>query len=998
MKKHQVISFKTIIALILCLCFCQSALSDADVLKIPAGLKTIENEAFKGDKSIDEVELPDGIEEIGEKAFAESGLERIHLPASLESIANNAFDEEVEYTASSWSYAKEWVKAHKKKLEESWKSSPLEWFTFIECENGSCKVYKYVNSNSSDQDIVIPKENAAGLRVTEICSSAFFGCNNLVSVKIPYGVTTIGFDAFADCSNLTSITIPDSVTSIRDSAFFGCSNLRSITLPDGLTSIEGDTFRECSSLAHVTIPDSVKTIGWMAFKDCVSLTRVTIPEGVTSIEDYAFENCSSLIQVTIPDGVTSIESYTFIGCSSLTRITIPNSVASIGGSAFWGCSNLTSIKLPTELTNIEDDAFALCSRLVSITIPAGVTYIGSSIFYDCSNLTSIYCVPDSKSWEELSQEGYEDLLIAWDGDELFILEEKPYIPEHAKAYETWWNDNVAALYRLYLSQAYSTDEISSDHNFLLRKMAELADLKKDEDTANANQWKEKYNSEDNYWLLDDDARLRLTLTNLAKIIEEDKAKEALIVNKDLQNVSLVSLANQEVALVDNKMARIKDASEWAINAIQTAVSVYSVQENMEAETTTELSDKQKLANVFINAFKDALLKFPTAVMETLIESQAKYDAAYILRAYTQEYVTALKESCDAYADYIAETYFGSNKLFDKDNRDYYGKAVKIFVSAFRKANKDEAALIQEARNTILSGTGYTYEEVLNYASIFTDDMFSRLDKKFWCDQFVKLLRGIAKNFLTEIFDKWDEKQIIGMLDKFIVIEVKDDCSINCSFDWDGLVDQIFEYQKINSTAVMLTGIQLTDNNFNSGWALVKNEIIGKNADGYVTTDISKALKDNVKIVGTIKKIVETAWKVGEGIVKMSHELIELDQIGQGKTLYDSYGCALIDAFGQRINMRAKGEIMMGMTDEHFAIWDVKRKESQRQALISLLNLDEYIVITYKNMKTINEAGGNKFNSGYEWASDSDIEYALKTIRNIRTAIKDVPEDCQIYEK
>lgn len=783
-----------------------------------------------------------------------------------------------------------------------------------------------------------------------------------------------------------------------------------LKLPPGLKTIEDEAFHKDISLDKVVLPEGIEKIGQQAFADS-GLMEINLPESLSDVAENAFEGTN--IEEQDDSFFIGIEEYDTVFTDSMVFRWKPIQGATeyriflgsdSGGVAASPETDLKSRYIDENIT-MADTKFYTTSGRITGTISeksrlfTEYDWIYKQLFKEHERIDLMVMVVgygrDKKAIGDVFDPKHRIYVV------LSYPQEDPapvFIGEHAKAYEAWWNNNVASLYKIYTQQAYSKDNVYSDHNFLLRKMAELADLKRDEDTANANQWKEKYNSEDNFWLLDDEARLRLTLTNLAKTIEEDKAKENLIVHKDLQNVSLVSLANQEVALTDNKMARVKDASDWAINAIRTAVNVYSVYENMETETATELSDKQKLANVFIDAFKEAILRFPTAVMETLIEAQAQYDAAYILRAYTREYVNALKESCEAYADYIADTYFGSNKLFEKDNNDYYGKAVKIFLSAFNKAGSDDAVLIKKARNAILSGTGYSYEEVLKYASEYTDDLLSRLDKQFWCQQFVNLLRDIARNILEEIFDKWDEQQIIGMLDQFIVIKVKEDCSIDCSFDFDGLVEQMLDYQKVNSTAVMLTGIQLTDSDFNSGWAKVKEEIIGKNADGYVTNDISKALKDNVKITGKIKKIAETAWKVGEDIVKMSHDLIELDQIGQGKTLYDTYGCALIDSFGQRINMRAKGEIVTGMTEEHFAAWDVKKKESQRQALVSLLNLDEYIVITYKNMKTINENNGNKFNSGYEWADDSDIDYALKTIRNIRTAIKDVPKECQIYEK
>ena len=133
--------------------------------------------------------------------------------------------------------------------------------------------------------------------LTTIGKSAFYECDNLISITIPDSVTTIGSSAFRDCSSLTSVTIPDSVTTIGDYAFNNCSSLTSVTIPDGVTTIGDYTFYYCSSLTSVTIGDSVTTIGYKAFYNCSSLTSVTIPDSVTTIGNYAFYGCSGLTSV-----------------------------------------------------------------------------------------------------------------------------------------------------------------------------------------------------------------------------------------------------------------------------------------------------------------------------------------------------------------------------------------------------------------------------------------------------------------------------------------------------------------------------------------------------------------------------------------------------------------------------------------------------------------------------------------------------------------------------
>ena len=209
--------------------------------------------------------------------------------------------------------------------------------------------------------------------------------DNITSVIINDGVTSIGGAAFRHCTGLTSVTIPDSVTSIGDYAFYGCTGLTSVTSPDNVTSIGWNAFSGCNiqsasirirdlkswcertdvyrissypnsgisdsrnipvelylnneKVTDLVIPDDVTSISRNAFLGCTGLTSVTIGDSVTRIDDYAFSSCTGLTSVTIPDSIPSIGYYAFSGCTGLTRVTIPDSVTSIGGYAFSGCTN-----------------------------------------------------------------------------------------------------------------------------------------------------------------------------------------------------------------------------------------------------------------------------------------------------------------------------------------------------------------------------------------------------------------------------------------------------------------------------------------------------------------------------------------------------------------------------------------------------------------------------------------------------------------------------------
>ncbi|MBR4563722.1 MAG: leucine-rich repeat protein [Paludibacteraceae bacterium] len=121
--------------------------------------------------------------------------------------------------------------------------------------------------------------------------------------------------------------------------------IESIILPEGLTSIGADAFNYCISIKNIVIPDNVTAIGRDAFSWCTSLVSVDIPDNVQSIGAHVFEHCTALESIVFPDN----ESFTYIGvmslsgCEGLKTVTIPASVSQIDLNAFSQCSALKTI-------------------------------------------------------------------------------------------------------------------------------------------------------------------------------------------------------------------------------------------------------------------------------------------------------------------------------------------------------------------------------------------------------------------------------------------------------------------------------------------------------------------------------------------------------------------------------------------------------------------------------------------------------------------------------
>lgn len=118
-----------------------------------------------------------------------------------------------------------------------------------------------------------------------VCAETLNGRSASGNVSIPYGVLNIESEAFAGCADMVSLRIPETVKSLGDGAFRDCPALTTVVIEKGLTTIGACAFAGNGALRSVTLPDSVLSIEDTAFEDCASLT-LTVAEG-SYAEQYA---------------------------------------------------------------------------------------------------------------------------------------------------------------------------------------------------------------------------------------------------------------------------------------------------------------------------------------------------------------------------------------------------------------------------------------------------------------------------------------------------------------------------------------------------------------------------------------------------------------------------------------------------------------------------------------------------------------------------------------
>ena len=223
--------------------------------------------------------------------------------------------------------------------------------------------------------------NGKSWTVTEIGERAF-QLENITEVKLPDGMTRIGYKAFYKTASLTTINFPASLNYIENSAFSASGLTGAVAIPGNNTYIGANAFQSCAKITSLDIT-KVKYLGSGCFRNCSGLSNVTVPvsakigqklpattpsdykltgSGNETSGEYAFADCYNLTEATIESGITTVPNHMFAYCGDLKTVTVPSSVTSIGGGAFRQCFSLDFIDMP-EVNSIGSEAFRGCFNL-----------------------------------------------------------------------------------------------------------------------------------------------------------------------------------------------------------------------------------------------------------------------------------------------------------------------------------------------------------------------------------------------------------------------------------------------------------------------------------------------------------------------------------------------------------------------------------------------------------------------------------------------------------
>ena len=226
--------------------------TEAKKIVLPPGITVINNDAFKSFVNLESIEIPPNVKKIGTWAFQGTKLKEIIFHEGLEEIGERAFAD----------------LANPVSIEE------------LVLPNSLIKIGAHAfhqGTGRSSQTVI--KKLVIGDSITSIGVSAFYECG-IETLVIGSNVKTIEAGAFG-FNNLTTLVIPNSVEIIEGTAFQK-NKINDLTLGNKVREIKGSAF-EYNQLSTLIIPSSTLIVGPGSFGNN-PIVNYTIKYNATNVK------------------------------------------------------------------------------------------------------------------------------------------------------------------------------------------------------------------------------------------------------------------------------------------------------------------------------------------------------------------------------------------------------------------------------------------------------------------------------------------------------------------------------------------------------------------------------------------------------------------------------------------------------------------------------------------------------------------------------------------
>lgn len=356
------------------------------IYTVPSGIRNLISGVFM-EAPFKQVNLPESLQSIGERAFYKASIYSLTIPAGVTSIGEGFVAEapklkDIVIAVGNNNFEiKETFFIDKKTNVLLALTTPFKG-TDLVIPSGVSKVGAYIfNQAPTIVNVEIPSS------VKELGEHAFSSCPMLETVKLNEGIEKIGKLCFFNEAKLTTINFPSTLKVLDYQCLAASTKLTSAKLNEGLEVLDEAIFASCDGLKEVYLPKSLKKFGSNMFSFATSLEKVELPEWLEEIPDGTCSNCKSLTSIVIPKGVKRIGQSAFYGVP-ITEIDLPEDLETIDYIAFYQ-TNITNLVIPDKVSYIGNHSFGYCGDLKTVKLGKGVRILDVLCFNSCVNMEEL---------------------------------------------------------------------------------------------------------------------------------------------------------------------------------------------------------------------------------------------------------------------------------------------------------------------------------------------------------------------------------------------------------------------------------------------------------------------------------------------------------------------------------------------------------------------------------------------------------------------------------
>lgn len=206
-----------------------------------AKFDAVPESAFSGLSLLSSVKLPEGLKTIDQYAFRGTQILSIDIPSTVTSIGKMAFSG---------------TRIKSVNFRENTQLTRINDGAFFNC--------------TSLREMFIPNT------VTYVGNAAFYGCTSLRTIEFPDAITVINDYTCSDCSALTSLHLPKNLQTIGYYSFNNTPNLTKFEIPSTVDRIKDYAFYN-NGLDSLSLPITLRYLHQYSFAKSKNLKYIEMP-------------------------------------------------------------------------------------------------------------------------------------------------------------------------------------------------------------------------------------------------------------------------------------------------------------------------------------------------------------------------------------------------------------------------------------------------------------------------------------------------------------------------------------------------------------------------------------------------------------------------------------------------------------------------------------------------------------------------------------------------